>query len=522
MRVGAVRSPRGLVRSTARRCTLALALFAGVSTSCATYSDRTEAMRASLQQGDYAGGTKQLNAILKVKNNEQLPDKWKKNFSLVVLERATVLQALGLHELSARDFQVADKELELLDISRDGAGKLGKYIYSDSATKYKASPIEKLSLNAMNMCNYLAKGNLDGANVEARRFTVMYKYMQDYDPDHAYGAFGSYLAGFVNERLGNADSALRYYEQALSERDFGTLREPIERLAGQSTFRGERINDYLPSELRGGTPPVPKSSSPPSEPAPKPSANEPKASDEGSQPPSFDAGEPPVQRPELGALPAGESRWALGPGSDNAGEVLVVAKVGRVPYKIPRRIPIGAAIGLAGAYITGDTTLLEYGMFKVVTYPELVASGSLFERAELAIGGQSVRMDLASDLSAEIVQEYEEIKPKIIGAALTRMIARAAAAEGARAAGKQSSQAGGLVGFLAAAAVEGTMVALDKPDTRSWTTLPGRVYVGRARLPPGEHELRITVAGPGGREVRHTKVKIGAGQFVVVDVTTLR
>jgi hypothetical protein len=41
-------------------------------------------------------------------------------------------------------------------------------------------------------------------------------------------------------------------------------------------------------------------------------------------------------------------------------------------------------------------------------------------------------------------------------------------------------------------------------------------------LPPGEHELRITVAGPGGREVRRTRVKIGAGQFVVVDVTTLR
>ena len=80
----------------------------------------------------------------------------------MILERATMLQALGLYQLSARDFEAADKSLELLDIARDGAGKLGKYIYSDSATKYKTSPTEKLSLNAMNMCNYLARGDLDG------------------------------------------------------------------------------------------------------------------------------------------------------------------------------------------------------------------------------------------------------------------------------------------------------------------------------------------------------------------------
>lgn len=520
------RSRRGALRAAGRNVALVLAVAGGIAApGCATYSDRTEAMRSAVHEGDYAGGTEQLNGILKVKKNEQLPGKWKKNFELVVLERATVLQAMGMFDLSARDFQVADKELELLDIARDGAGKIGKYIYSDSATKYKASPIEKLSLNAMNMCNYLAKGDLSGANIEARRFTVMRKYMEDYDPEHAYGAFGSYLAGFVNERLGNADTALRYYEEALSERDFSSLREPIERLARKSSFRAERINDYLPSDLRSGTPAVPSKPSPKPSPKPAPGANENEGTDapvESEPPPP----EPDVQRPkgELGALPPRTSNAAAlaSAGADPAGEVLVVAKVGRVPFKVPRRIPIGLAIGLAGAYVTGDTTLLEYGMFKVVTYPELVASGSLFERAELAIDGHPVRMDFASDLSAEIVQEYEELKPKIIGAALTRMIARAAAAEGARAAGKQSNQAGGLIGFLAAAAVEGTMVALDKPDTRSWTTLPGRVYVGRARLPPGEHELRITVAGPGGREVRRTRVNIAAGQFVVVDVTTLR
>lgn len=487
-------------------------------------------MRAAVQRGDLEGGAKELNHLLDVKTSEHLPQKWKKNFALVVLERATVLQAMGLYELSARDYQAADKELELLDIARDGAGKIGKYIYSDSATKYKTSPTEKLALNAMNMCNYLARGDLNGAKIEARRFTVMRKYMRDYDPEHQHAAFGSYLAGFVYERMGDADEALRYYEEALADRDLATLQEPIERLAQRSTFRAERIDAYLPVELRSGfrppsTAPEPPASGQPSSPEaeirPAEAERDAEPLDERTETAAPEPETVEVQQPrgELGALPPGSGAWAA---AQPAGEVLVVAKVGRVPFKVPERIPIGLAIGLAGAYITGDPTLLEYGMFKFVVYPELVGSGSMFESADLSIDGHRLGMDFATDLAAEIVDEYEELKPKIIGAALTRMIARAAAAEGARAAGRQSEKSGNLIGFLAAAAVEGTMVALDKPDTRSWTTLPGRVYIGRARLPAGQHEIEVTIGGPGGREVRHTTVNIPAGGFVVVDVTTLR
>lgn len=481
--------------------------------ACATYSERTEAARDAMQRGDVAGGVKELNRFLKVRKSEDLPKKWKKDFELVVLERATMLQALGLYKLSERDFSVADKQLELLDIARDGAGKLGKYVYSDSATKYKTSPTEKLSLNAMNMCNYLVRGDLSGAKVEAKRFTVMRNYLRDYDPEHEHGAFGSYLAGFVYEQLGDADEALRYYDEALQERELATLRGPIEALAKRGSYRGDRIKDYLPS----GTPATP------SQPPPK-TTPEPPPSDAGSDTPDG----PPVQKPGgttppsavAGAL-AGASAWSLvAPPSE--GEVLVVAKTGRVPYKLPRRIPIGAAIGLAGAFITGDTTVLEYGMFKVVTYPELVPHETVFDSAELQLDGHAVPMDLASELTGELVREYEDIKPKIIGAAITRMIARAAVAEAGRAAGNQAEEGGSIIGFLAAAALEGTLVALDRPDTRSWTTLPAKVFVARATVPAGKHSIEVTVRGPGGWERRTTEVDVPAGGFAVVDVTTLR
>ena len=76
-------------------------------------------------------------------------------------------------------------------------------------SKYSASPTEKLSLNSYNMLNYLADGDLAGARVEARRFTVMRTYLEDYDDKHVYGTLGSYLAGFTMEKLGEASSAMR-------------------------------------------------------------------------------------------------------------------------------------------------------------------------------------------------------------------------------------------------------------------------------------------------------------------------
>jgi tetratricopeptide (TPR) repeat protein len=486
---------------------LALAVIA-----CATYSERTDAARDELQRGDPVGAVAQLNKFMKVRSSEQLPNKWKKDFELVVLERAMILQALGDYETSARDFEVADKQLELLDISRDGAGKLGKYIYSDSATKFKTSPIEKMSINAMNLCNYLVKGDLRGARIEAKRFTVMRNYMRDYDPEHEHNAFGSYVAGFVFEHLGEPDEALRYYDEALQEREFASLKAPIERLAVRGSYRGERIKDYLPSTPSA---PAPKSEPPPVEAPPAETAP-------SDAPPVQRPSAPPPAAAELGTLPGPTQPWSLAAEDAKSGEILVIAKTGRVPYKVPKRIPIGLAIGLAGAFVTGDTTLLEYGMFKFVTYPELVPHDTVFDFAEASVDGHALDMELATDVTGEIVAEYEDMKPKIIGAALTRMIARAAAAEAGRAAGNQAEGAGGIIGFLAAAAIEGTMVALDKPDTRSWTTLPARIHVARAMVPAGTHSVTVTVRGPGGMETRRTRVKVAAGGFAVVDVTTLR
>ena len=61
---------------------------------------------------------------------------------------------------------------------------------------------------------------------------------------------------------------------------------------------------------------------------------------------------------------------------------------------------------------------------------------------------------------------------------------------------------------------------LDKPDTRSWTLLPGRVAIARTSVPPGEHKLDVQI--PGVSESRSMIVDVPAGGFAVVVVTVPR
>ncbi len=449
------------------RLALALALALPLSsTACATYSDKTQAMRDAVQAGAYEDGLSEINRFIKTKDPLELPTKWKSETALAVLERATLLHAMHQWDASATNFQAAEEQLEFLDLS-SSADEIGRYIFSDSATHYRTTPSEKLSINAINLINYLVQGDLSGARVEAKRFTVMRNYLLDYDPDHAYGAFGSYLAGFVAEREGSWDEALRYYDEALQERELSSLHEPLLWLSQRGSYTSERLQRHTGAV--------------------------------GFQTPGTADHSTAAQ-----VKPA---------------ELLVIVKTGRVPYKVPRRIPIGAAIGLAGAYATGDTTILEHSALKVVVFPDLEPAGNLYSSASWSVDGVDLQLDLVSDLGVEITREFDELKPKIIGSAITRMIVRAAAAEGARAAGNQGDSA---LGLISALAVEGLLVALDKPDTRSWTTLPDRVFIGRVQVPPGEHTLEVVVEGNGGSERHTASVNVAEGGYAVVDITTLR
>jgi hypothetical protein len=441
----------------------AIALASACSlVGCATYADRTAHGRSAVAAASYDEAIDAFNAELGVGDRDELPTKSGSESALVLLERGMVSQAQGYYESSARDLGESDQRLEVLDITTNVGGELGKYLYSDSAADYRATPVEKLALNTMNMLNYLALGDLAGARVEAKRFTVMRDYLDENHPDESHGVAGAYLAGFVFERLGDANEALRYYDEALAAGDIVHLAPAIHRLAQLNSYRGSHLSAFLERHPMSGD--VPR------------------------------------------RLPK---------------ELLTVVSLGRVPSKRAERIPIGAAVGIAGAEISGDEDFFGYAVMKFVVYPELEPTVPHFTGAAVTIDGQATSLELASDFAHEFTREYENAKPKIIAAAISRMIARAAAAEGAREAGKQTSGDAALIGWIAALVTEAALVAIDKPDTRSWSLLPGQIYVSRTVLETGIHDIEIVLHGQED-ETHQRQVEIGKSGFAAVVVTPLR
>ncbi len=426
-----------LARQAARALVVLAAAFA--LAGCATYSDRLRAAHEAAGAGDWAAAEQRLNRLLDVESSEDLPETWDEHATLAALERGIVLQARGEYALSARDLSAAESELEFIDLKLDTPGKIGAYVYSGSVQEYRSPPIERMALNAFNMLNYLALGNLSGAAVEARRYQVMREYLETLEDDPP-GRFGAYLAGFVFEKAGEPERALRYYREALADGPLASLDAPVARLES------------------GGPAPT---------------------------------------------------------------ELLVVLSAGRTPVKVPERIPIGAAVGIAGTWITGDVRVLERSLLKVVVYPELVTPPSRVAGGAIRVDGGEHEPELLSDLAAEVAAEHERLEPLIVGAALTRLVARAAAAEGMRVAGRAAGGGAEWLGILAALGTEAALVGLDEPDTRSWSFLPGHVWVARVPVEPGEHEVEVRLEGDADA-VHRVPVRLARGGWAAVVVTEPR
>ena len=419
---------------------------------CATYYDHLQRAGAAASAGNYTAAVEDVNAVLGVRSDDQLPERWGSDTALATLERGVLHQSLDRFSDSSRDLSAAEQQLELLDMSVDAIGTLGQYIYSDSARNYRTPPSERLSLNAVNLLNYLAAGDLEGAAVEARRFQVMREYLDSVQVSVPRPArLGQYLAGFVFERRGEGDRALRYYEEVLAQGPSPSLVAPVTSLARSNPYRS----------------------------------------------------------PNLDAILAGADS---APPARSGGEILVVLGMGRVSHKEARRVPIGAAVGIAGSLLSGNVDWLRYGAGTVVVYPELVETPSTLRDPTVTIDGEAVDLEDLANLDAAVREEYEQLKPKIMVAALTRMASRGAVAEGVRAAGSQQSQ---LLGDVLSILTEGLLVTLDKPDTRSWTMLPARFLAARVSVSPGSHSVAVGFSGVS--QTRSATVNVPAsGQTTVV------
>jgi hypothetical protein len=447
---------RSFVRLLAALCLLE-------ASACAGHAAQTAAARSALDAGHPQQALNELNKELDVKRAEDVPADIKNDKILFVLDRSMVLMQLGRYDLSSRDLEVSDKQLMVLDFSHGTSDDLKKYLFSDDSGPYRAPAYEKLLVNTMNMMNYLARGNMDSARVEARRMSVLTTYFKNSgEASKAFVAPGSYLAGFIFEKSGQADEALRYYDEALARTKFTNLDEAIRRLAAKSSYRSPRLESALSRTEDSGT-----------------------------------------------------DRATLT--DEDSGELLVIINYGRVQAKVAERVPIGLALTYASGFISPydagrANRLAAQGLVTWVNYPSLGRPRGQWANPTFALDGHWQTLDgaLAVDVAAQ--KAWEEVKGTVIASAITRMIARVVAGEAVRHTTKDN-----LLGFLLSLGTQATLTAVDTPDTRSWSTLPARIAIGRTRVKAGTHVVELTTSG----ERLRQKVTIKPGGWAAVVHTVL-
>ena len=434
------------------------ALAGFVLASCASYSDHTKEARSALDAGNADKALKLYNERLEVKSAKELPKELGGDNTLLVLERSMILQQLQQYELSSRDMQVADKQIEILDFDRKAIDDIGKYLFSDSTGPYKAPFYEKLLINTENMLNYLQTNDLNGARIEARRLAVMQSFIANHEGQGAslIGP-GSYLAGFIFEKSGDAQEALRYYDEALQFGAFPSLAPVVVRLGARASYRTPRITKLLDANAGG---------------------------------------------------PAGPEEPA---------ELLIVVNNGRVPAKIPKRVPIGLALTYASAFISPAQAaqaneLALQGLVTWINYPALDKERPVSPPL-VTVDGSQQPVELALAVDSEARKAWDDAQGALVASAITRMITRVLAGQVAKKAGGDST-----VGMLLSLGTQVALTANDVPDTRSWGTLPARIAIARLVLEPGKHEVQVSVSG----SVRKQTVELAPGGWAVVGVTNLR
>jgi hypothetical protein len=317
------------------------------------------------------------------------------------------------------------------------------------------------------MLNDLEMRDLGGARVEARRLAVMERYIRDdlHEEGSSALGLGAFLAGFVFEKSDQPDEALRWYDQALDFTGYLSLRGPVRALMSRGPYRTPRLRQ-LESE-----------------------------------------GPPPSSLEDA-----------------NEGEIVFVVGYGRVPPKVPERIPIGLALtlyssALSPSNVAAANAMAAQGLVTWINFPALGREQGEYSVPMATLDGRYVQLEQAADVAADVRDEWKRVEGRVIVSAITRMAVRFAAGTALNAAASATHD--GLVGALLAVGsigTQATLAALDTPDTRSWETLPARVAIARVRVPAGRHAVRIDARG----YVRTAEVEVERGGWALVSAMGLR
>ena len=148
-------------------------------------------------------------------------------------------------------------------------------------------------------------------------------------------------------------------------------------------------------------------------------------------------------------------------------DVLFVVEAGDAPARKPKafQLPVPTGRGMV-------LTSISYPVIEPSTDPLLTT---------LSAAGTDLKLEKVVDVNVMARRALKDEMPGMVLRGVTRAIAKGVMQNELQ---KGGGLVGGLIGAVASAATE---VA----DDRMWRMLPGRVYIARGYLPPGEHVVTV-------------------------------
>jgi uncharacterized protein len=208
--------------------------------SCASYTQKTVLPLRQFEEGDFDGATRVFS------DSDVVGSPFLRG-----AEAGMVALAAGQWENAQHHFDAAAEAVrELEERALLGAEELGEgmaaLLVSESSAAYRGEGYERVQLHAALALTYMARGNLDGVYVEARRANKLLENEEElYEKKYVAGGLGHFVSATTYELQGRYDEAFIDYRR-MDEKGVGA------EIAGRALLRIAsrlRYEDHLP-ELR--------------------------------------------------------------------------------------------------------------------------------------------------------------------------------------------------------------------------------------------------------------------------------
>ena len=375
---------------------------------------------------------------------------------LYLLDAAMVYMQCGDLDAAQSNFRSAEDLAERLWTESISRNALS-VIANDMVLAYAGEDYERVMIHLMSAIGYLQAGQPDEALVEARRLdTLLAVYNDKYEKKNVYkeDAFARYLSGILNEADGAWDEAFIDYRRAVE-----VYREDYRAY-------GIALPEMLTADLVRAA-----------------SAVDRMADIEGLI--SADRIDPSHRSDE----------------SPDQGSVVFITFAGYAPHKVQDMAVIPTPHGPIG-----------------VAFPRMVVTPPRCSAGRLNLFGEAnffeADLELVEDINRIAVKNLEDRKGRILAKAIARAVAKQVAIHSiARSSDNRDDQR-----TIEAILNLVNILLVERADTRSWRTLPGRIYMTRMHVPAGEYTVELEACGGTWSDFVPLSVEPGSTRYLFRDL----